>query len=170
MSTTAHTSPTGESTEKTKLKKLIAGTQTGDGDKQYLESVIQTDVGSEYLEFMEPELSRAHQLANRNDAEFYEFAELVKKRTFEFLAQHPPQNSELTGPFRALVYGDGKQPLSLDELRLVESLEQLIISKGSGGRNMKQQDIIKTMRQEVDRTTENKSSSGGFFSRLMGGK
>jgi hypothetical protein len=154
-----------------KIKKLLSASGVSGQDKQFLETVIQTDVGERYLEFMGPELSRAHQLANRDSNEYYEFTQLVKKRTFEFLANHPPEGSEMTGPFRALVYADSKEPLSNDDLRLVEALEQLIISKGSGGRNMAQQEIIKVMRQEIDRVSETRNGgSGGFFSRLMGGK
>lgn len=140
-----------------------------DGDRQYLESVVKSDVGTEYVDFMEAELSRAHQLANRTEAEYWEFKNLVHKRTFEFLAQHPPAGSRMVGPARKLVYGDGlgdKTPLTPDQVREIESIESLILAKASGGKDMAQQDIIKTMRQEQTRYTEREGE--GVLSRLFG--
>ncbi|WP_128478084.1 hypothetical protein [Halorussus pelagicus] len=146
-------------------------TQNGalDGDRQYLAEVVKSDVGSQYIEFMEAELSRAHQLANRSEAEFWEFKNMVHKRTFEYLAQHPPSGSRMTGPARKLVYGDGlgdKTPLTPDQVREIESIESLILAKASGGKDMAQQDIIKTMRQEQTRYTEREGE--GLLGRLFG--
>jgi len=140
-----------------------------DGDRQYLAEVVKSDVGTEYVDFMEAELSRAHQLANRSEAEYFEFKNLVHKRTFEFIAQHPPSGSRMTGPARKLVYGGGlgdKEPLTPDQIREIESIESLILAKASGGKDMAQQDIIKTMRQEQTRYTEREGE--GLLGRLFG--
>jgi hypothetical protein len=140
-----------------------------DGDRQYLAEVVKSDVGTEYVDFMEAELSRAHQLANRSEAEYFEFKNLVHKRTFEFIAQHPPSGSRMTGPARKLVYGEGlgdKEPLTPDQIREIESIESLILAKASGGKDMAQQDIIKTMRQEQTRYTEREGE--GLLARLFG--
>jgi hypothetical protein len=153
------------------LRQLIGGSAARESDREFLQAVLATDdVAGEYLEHMSAEIAQAHQLANRSDAEFHEFHQLVYKRTYEFLASHPPMNSKMTGPLRQLVYGDGKEPLTKDEVRTIAGIEQLIISKATGGKQMEQQAVIKEMRQDINRTTEDRSdSSGGFFSRLLGG-
>jgi hypothetical protein len=168
-STNGSTNGQAKTVSPEQLKKLL-GQGATDSDREYLQTVLDTDdVAQEYLDEMSAEIARAHQLANRTDAEFHEFHQLVYKRTYEFLASHPPMNSKMTGPLRAHVYGDGKTPLSLDQVRTIGGLEQLIISKATGGKGMEQQSIIKEMRQDINRTTETTSSSGGFVSRLLGG-
>jgi hypothetical protein len=167
--TNGETNGTVQKVSPEQLQQLV-GQGLSDSDREYIETVLSTEeIASEYLDHMSAELARAHQLANRSDAEFHEFKQLVYHRTFEFVTSHPPANSKMTGPFRALVYGDGKQPLARDEVRTIHGLEQLIVSKATGGKQMEQQSIVKEMRQDVHRSTEDRGSGGGFISRLMGG-
>ena len=144
------------------FERILSGYRSQHGDTDYLRQVVSTDIGWQYLAEMKPEFEQANILANRNEAETYEALTLVRLRTNQFLMEHPPEGSKLTGSFRQLVYDNDNEPLSPAEVRDVLAVEQVLLARITQSRGMEQQKIIKEMRQDQTLTREDSRSNSSW--------
>lgn len=135
---------------------LVQLQKAGFGDTDYLQQVVQTDIGKKYLEVMAPEFSKANALANRNEAEVYEARWLIRVRTNQFFYEHPPRASKMQGSYRELVLGTDETEISPEEAREVMAIEEVLLARITQSREMEQQKIIKEMRQ--DRTLKHEDT------------
>jgi hypothetical protein len=152
-----------------KLDQILSGYRTPQGDTDYLKEVanmVHSEIGVKYLSEMQAEFNQANVLAYRQEAEVWEAKHLIRFRTNEFLSEHPPEGSKMTGSFRRLVYGNDNEALSQAEVREILALEQVLIARVTQSRNMEQQRIIKEMRQEQSLTREDTTGSGSWKDRV----
>ncbi len=144
------------------LQEVIAGYRSQHGDTDYLREVTQivsSEIGVKYLDELRAEFSKANVLAYRKEGEIDEAVNLVRFRTNQFLAEHPPEGSKMTGDLRQLVYGDANEPMTKSEVREIQALEQVLIARILQSRDMEQQRIIKEMRQDQHLTREDNNRS-----------
>ena len=132
----------------------------GDGDSDYVETVLQTTVAKEYLDQLGTEFDPANALSYREEGYLHEAVEMIRFRTDQFFHENPPPNSKLQGGYRELVYGERRTPLSPKEYRVVQAIEHILIARVLMSKDMELQRIIKEMRVEQNRTLEERRTEG----------
>ena len=142
---------------------------SSDGD--FLERVVQTDVGEEYKELVGAEIDRSHALANRKDREVEVLKWKIRMRLKEFLALHPPKNSYWQGDLRRNALDNDRQPLSNAEIEEIDRITDAAISLVTLGRGGKlQEEISKITQVQVreDRREGDEDDNSSSLGRIFG--
>jgi len=103
-------------------------------DRDYIETVVNTDVGQEYVQQMQAHLDRSNAMANRTESETEVLKWRIRMFTDEFLYMRPPQGSKMTGKLREMMVGDSKSPLSDKEMQEIRRLQDVAINLATLGR------------------------------------
>lgn len=142
-------------------------------DADFLERVVQTDVGEEFKQLIGAEIDRSHALANRKDREVEVLKWKIRMRRKEFLALHPPKNSYWQDGLRKECVGDERQPLTDQQIQEIDRITDAAISLVTLGRNAKlQEEVSKITQVQVqqmeDNTDDEDGGAGNALGRIFG--
>ena len=131
-------------------------------DSDYLRTVVKTDVAEKFLDLIQPELDRAHAMANRSDNEVQELKWKMRQRHKLFLASYPPKNSKNTGTIRKYLVGDKKQPLTDLEKMEINMIYDVAESRATLGRDAELLELVSkiTQVQRMEKSDESPDDSG----------
>lgn len=144
------------------------GQQQGETVRQvFNETVLSeltgTDINTEPLEGLDVLFSKEDVLANLTNAELKEAVWDLRITENMFLWMHPPNESLVTGRFRAYVNDDPNdtlEPLSEQEKFRIRMAFRKARRRLTRSRGMKQQEVVRTEFKEHRRTDDTDESTG----------